>query len=198
MKFMGIEFTKALNEAMALAAFHDGSLVLKSNAGSDYFNNPDGITFNNTAPVLLSRVDNTKPFTFASRVTPAFFETYDAGAVYVYANDKLWMKFALERDERGRKRVVTVRTIDTSDDNNHDIVDRVSVYLKVSSDTRTIGYYYSLDREEWQLVRLYRNDYPSDIWVGVSVQSPIGNGTTATFDECLLTESSVSDFRKGI
>lgn len=169
-----------------------------SNARTDYFNSPDGKTFNNTAPVLSSKVDNAKPFTFSSRVTPRFSETYDAGAVYVYENDRLWMKFAFERDERKRSRVVTVRTIDTTDYNNHDIVDNASVYLKVSSDTKTIGYYYSLGGEGWQLVRLYRNDFPSEIWVGVSAQSPVGNGKTAAFGECILTENSVGDFRTGI
>jgi hypothetical protein len=77
-------------------------------------------------------------------------------------------------------------------------VDNASVYLKVSSDTKTIGYYYSLGGEGWQLVRLYRNDFPSEIWVGVSAQSPVGNGKTAAFGECILTENSVGDFRTGI
>ena len=42
-----------------------------------------------------------------------------------------------------------------------------------------------------------RQDYPDEIWVGLSSQSPIGNGTSVTFEECSLTQSSVSDFRMG-
>jgi regulation of enolase protein 1 (concanavalin A-like superfamily) len=171
---------------------------MKTPAKCDNFNDPDGKLSNNTAPVLLSRVNNTKPFTLSAKVTPTFLETYDAGTMYVYFNEKYWLKFAFERDERMRTRIVSVRTIETSDDNNHDVVDSTSVYMKISSDTKTIGYYYSLDKENWQLVRLYRNDYPAEIWVGVSTQSPLGNGTNATFEECLLTESSIKDFRMGI
>jgi len=97
-----------------------------------------------------------------------------------------------------RTRAVTVRTIETSDDNNHDVIDSTSMYMKISSDTKTIGFYYSLDKKNWQLVRLFRNDYPVGLWIGVSAQSPIGNGTSATFEECSLTQSSIKDFRMGI
>lgn len=108
------------------------------------------------------------------------------------------MKFAFERDERKRTRIVSVRTLDTSDDNNHDLVESASVYLKISSDTRTIGYYYSVDSELWELARLYRNDYPAELWVGVSAQSPTGDGTTVVFENCCLSEHSIRDFRIGI
>jgi regulation of enolase protein 1 (concanavalin A-like superfamily) len=70
--------------------------------------------------------------------------------------------------------------------------------MKISSDTKTIGFYYSLDNKSWQLVRLFKNDYPVKIWIGVSTQSPIGNGTTATFEEFSLTQTSIKDFRMGI
>jgi len=198
MKATNVEFTISLNNAKDLATVEDGKVVLKSNAKCDNFNDPDGKLTNSTAPVLLSRVDNAKPFTFTAKVTPTFLETYDAGAMYVYVDENSWVKFAFERDERMRTRIVSVRTIGTSDDNNHDVVNSASVYMRISSDTKTIGYYYSLDKENWQLVRLYRNDYPAEIWVGVSAQSPLGNGTSATFEECSLTEGSIRDFRMGI
>lgn len=94
--------------------------------------------------------------------------------------------------------MVTVRTTETSDDNNHDVVDSASVYMKVSSDTRTIGFYYSLDKISWQLVRLFKNEYPAETWLGISSQSPVGNGTSSIFEECSLTQQSVKDFRMGI
>jgi uncharacterized protein len=198
MKATNVEFTRSLNNAKDLATVEDGKVVLKSNAKCDNFNDPDGKLTNSTAPVLLSRVDNAKPFTLTAKVTPTFLETYDAGAMYVYVDENSWVKFAFERDERMRTRIVSVRTIGTSDDNNHDVVNSASVYMRISSDTKTIGYYYSLDKENWQLVRLYRNDYPAEIWVGVSAQSPLGNGTSATFEECSLTKGSIRDFRMGI
>lgn len=197
-KFLGIEFTKSLNNAKSLARVTNDKLVLTSNAKSDNFNDPDGKLSNSTAPVLLLKIDNSKPFTFTAKVTPTFIDTYDAGTMYIYLNKNWWFKFAFERDERTLTRAVTVRTTETSDDNNHDVIDSTSMYMKIASDTKTIGFYYSLDKKNWQLVRLFHNDYPVETWIGLSTQSPVGNGTRTTFEECSLTQNSIKDFRIGI
>jgi uncharacterized protein len=197
-KLPEITFTKSLNNAAALYKLENERLTIRSEEKKDYFNDPDGKLSNNTAPVLLSRVDNKKPFTLTAKVTPSFKETYDAGVLYIYSTEQLWQKFAFERDERGRTRVVSVRTIETSDDNNHDILTNESVFMKVTSDTKTVGLYYSTDNVTWNLARLYKNNYPDVIWVGLSTQSPIGNGTTAIFEYCSLTDNSIKNFREGI
>ena len=110
--------------------------------------------------------------------------------------EDLWLKMAMEMDERHKTRMVSVRTTGTSDDNDHDVVTAKSVYMKISSDTTTVGFYYSLDKKTWQLIRLFKNDYPSSIWVGISTQSPIGEGTSAS-SRISLTKQSISDFRLG-
>ena len=194
----GVHFTKSVNNAGKLISSNNAdSIDFKSEGGKDFFSDPDGKLSNNTAPILLSKINNTQPFTFTSKVTPTFKEMYDAGTLYIYINDGFWQKFAFEMDERENHRMVTVRTIDYSDDNNHDIIKQEYVYMKISSDTHTVGFYYSLDNEEWQLVRLYKNNYPSEIWVGIGTQSPMGNGTTTKFSECALTSNHVKDFRLG-
>ena len=194
----GVHFTKSVNNAEKLISSKNAdSINFRSEGGKDFFSDPDGKLSNNTAPILLSKVDNTKPFTFISKVTPTFKEMYDAGTLYIYINDGFWQKFAFEMDERGNHRIVTVRTIDYSDDNNHDIINQEYVYMKISSDTHTIGFYYSLDNEEWQLARLYKNNYPTEIWVGIGAQSPMGNWTTAKFSECTLIFDHIKDFRMG-
>ena len=104
----------------------------------------------------------------------------------------------MEMDERRKTRIVTVRTIGTSDDNDHDVITERSVIMKISSDTRTIGFYYSLDGREWQLIRLFKNDYPATLWLGLSAQSPLGNGNTVLFEEISLTPTSITNFRLGV
>ena len=193
-----IEFTKSINGANESATVVGDKLVLLSSAEQDNFNDPDGKLSSNSAPVLLTPIDNTAPFTFTAKVTPVLDDTYDAGTLYIYLNPNWWFKFAFEKDERHKNRIVTVRTIDTSDDNNHDVVDSESVYMKISSDGKTVGFYYSIDNVNWQLVRLFRNDYPTETWVGLGSQSPIGNGTSVVFEDLTLTQSSVEDFRMGI
>ena len=197
-KLPGITFTSSLNGAATNATVEDGRITLASDARRDNFCDPDGKLSNNTAPLLLAGVDNGQPFTLTARVTPTFLETYDAGALYIHVKADLWLKMAMEMDERHTTRMVTVRTIGTSDDNNHDVVDAKSVHMKISSDTKTVGFYYSLDTQSWQLIRLFKNDYPASIWVGISTQCPLGEGTSAVFEELSLTNESISDFRLGI
>lgn len=196
-QFANIQFTKSLNNEKGAISIENDRLSIASPAHSDYFNDPDEHARTSTAPVLLTKIDNTHPFTFQVRVTPTFKETYDAGAVYLYQSPDQWFKFAFEQDERMKKRIVTVRTIDTSDDNNHDVVDSTSVFMKISSDVKTIGFYYSLDKEKWQLVRLFKNNYPKKLWLGLSSQSPAGKGTVAAFDYGSLLQNSITDFRMG-
>jgi regulation of enolase protein 1 (concanavalin A-like superfamily) len=197
-KLPGITFTRSLNQAAAHASVENGRITLASEARRDNFRDPNGKLSNNTAPLLLTEVDNKHSFTVTAKVTPAFLKKYDAGALYIYVKEDLWLKMAMEMDERQKTRMVSVRTIGTSDDNNHDVIEARSVYMKISSDTNTIGFYYSLDKTTWQLIRLFKNDYPGSIWVGISTQSPVGEGTSAVFEDISLTRQSISDFRLGI
>jgi regulation of enolase protein 1 (concanavalin A-like superfamily) len=194
----GIAFTRSLNGAASRYRVDGGKLALASGSKTDFFRDPDGSLAINNAPVLLASVDNTKPFTLTGKVTPGFHQTYDAGAFYVYVREDLWLKFAMEMDERHKTRMVTVRTIGTSDDNNHDVVTGKGVYMKITSDTHTIGFYYSLDNKSWQLVRLFRNEFPAAIGLGISAQSPLGDGNSVTFEGLSLTDRAVTDFRMGL
>lgn len=193
----GITFGLAMNQAEQHVKVSHGQLTLSSPAKRDNFRDPNGKLSSDNAPMLLTEVDNTKPFTMTAKVTPTLLTTYDAGTLYIWVRGDLWLKMAMEQDERGRTRLVTVRTTGTSDDNNHDVVNAKSVYMKISSDTTTIGFYYSLDQQQWQLIRLFKNEYPEKIWLGVSSQSPVGSGNASTFEDVTLTQTSISDFRMG-
>ena len=117
-----IHFTKAVNGADTLAkADKNGKVTFRVGEKKDFFCGPNNKLSNNTAPILLAKVDNTRPFTFVSKVTSGFTKEglYNAGVLYIYVNDNHWQKFCFEQDERGNHRIVTVRTIGTSDDNNH-------------------------------------------------------------------------------
>ncbi|WP_289660841.1 DUF1349 domain-containing protein [Flavobacterium panacagri] len=200
-KLSNIHFTKAVNGADTLIKKEaNEKIIFKAGEKSDYFSDPDGKLSNTTAPMLLSKVDNSKPFTLTTKVTPKFTEKglYNAGVLYIYVNDSFYQKFCFEQDERGNHRIVTVRTMGTSDDNNHDVVKEPTVYMKISSDTKTVASYYSLDKKNWQMVRLYKNNYPKEIWMGISTQCPVDKGTQSIFEEINLEEKSVSDFRLGI
>lgn len=195
-----LTFTHALNGAdTCVTVKKDSTLEFRCTEKRDIFCDPNGQLTNSTLPILLSAIDNTKPFTLTAKVTPGFTEegVYNAAALFVYANDTLWQKLCYEQDERGQHRIVTVRTQGTSDDNNHQQLAVPAVYLKLSSDTRTLASYYSLDRKEWRMVRLYKNYYPNRLWVGVASQCPQAGNCTSFFEDVRLEQTAVSDFRMG-
>ena len=196
-----LTFTHAINGAdTCVSLLPGGALEFRCAEGLDFFCDPnDGKLSNNTLPVLLVPTDNTKPFTLTAKVTPEFTGKglYNAADLFVYVNDTLWQKLAFEQDEYGNHRIVSVRTQGTSDDSNHDKIGAPSVYLKISSDTRTIASYYSLDKKEWHMVRLYRNYYPEEIYLGISSQCPQEGGCTSLIEEVTLSHENVGDFRMG-
>ena len=196
-----VTFTNALNGAdKYVNVLDNGALEFKCPEGLDFFIDPnEGKLTNITLPALLTKVDNTKPFTFTAKVTPEFTPDglYNAADLLVYANDSLWQKLCFEQDEYGSHRIVSVRTDGTSDDNNHDKLDVKSVFLKISSDTRTIASYYSIDNNEWHMVRLYKNYYPDSLYVGVSSQCPKHGSCTSLIEDVTLNVDNVKDFRMG-
>ena len=92
MKLPGIHFTKSLHGADALAsADANGDVTFRVGEKQDNFIDPDNKLSNFTAPMLLAKVDNTKPFTLTAKVFPGFnADLYNAGVLYLYANDK-WL-----------------------------------------------------------------------------------------------------------
>lgn len=194
-----VKFTQAMNLNDQTVKTIGDTLVMTAGDKTDLFCDPKGVATNTTAPLLMTSVDNTKPFTFTVKVQPQFTEngTYSAGAILTFVDKNHWQKLCYEQDEDGNHRIVTVRTIETSDDNNHERCDSSAVYLRMSSDTQVIGNYYSEDGENWHLVRIYKNEYPSNLYLSVSAQSPKDKAHTCLFSDVKLEERPVSDFRKG-
>lgn len=196
----GIRFSKMVNNADKQVSLTDSVIRFTAPEGTDLFIDPnDGKLTKSTAKILLTEIDNTKPFTFSGRLKPGFTEDglYNAANLMVVANDTLWQKFCFEQDERGKHRVVTVRTVGTSDDNNHEIIEQDNIYYKISSDTHTIASDFSLDGKEWQMVRLYKNNYPKELYIGICSQAPVKGECISEFSELSLSTDNVGDFRLG-
>jgi regulation of enolase protein 1 (concanavalin A-like superfamily) len=193
------EFTESRNNAEKLLSKIGNKIEISAGAETDYFIEPGLPPYEKAnAPLLLKTVDNTKPFTFSFKTIPVHKVKYDAGMAFIYIDDKHWLKFAFEADERMNKRLVTVKTKDFSDDNNHDAIKSPSVFMKISSDTKVVGFYYSIDGKNWQLIRVFKNEYPATIKIGVGSQSPAGRGNKSVFEQFQFSETSVKDFRMGI
>jgi len=195
---LDLHFDTSLNNAQEQMQKESNRMILSSTKETDYFIEPGGAYEKANAPLLLKKIDNTKPFTFTTKLTLEHNVKYDAGMAFIYVDEKHWLKFAFEADEQMNMRIVTVRTNETSDDNNHETVKEKTVYLKISSDTKSIGFYYSTDGAAWHLVRVFKNEYPQTIYVGIGTQSPAGNGNKTVFEGIEFNNRAVKDFRAGI
>ena len=195
----GVKFTQSKNNAESGVTIINDTLKFVAGPQTDYFHAPDEQSTINSSPVLFAEVDNTKPFTFTAKIEPQFTATgtYSAGVLYAYENKTHSQKLCFEQDEYGDHRVVTVRTIGTSDDNNHQSIAGPFVYMRISSDGKQIGSYFSEDGEVWRMTRLYKNDYPDRLLLGISSQSPKDKEHTCYFSEVTLSDKAVSDFRNG-
>lgn len=193
------DFTESRNDGEKQFSKIGSKIEISAGAETDFFIEPGLPPYEKAnAPLLLKTLDNTKPFTFSFKTTPVHKVKYDAGMAFIYIDDKHWLKFAFEADERMNKRLVTVKTKDFSDDNNHDAVKSPSVFMKISSDTKVVGFYYSIDGKSWQLVRVFKNEYPPTIKIGIGSQSPAGKGNKSVFENFKFSETSVKDFRMGM
>ena len=185
-----ITFTHSRLEAEKYAIQQsDQQMQICCPAGTDIICDPNGKFSNSSLPLLLCAVDNTKPFTFKAKVTSGFTPEglYNAAVLMVFAHDTLWQKLCFEQDDHGHHRVVSVRTDGTSDDCNHDPHDDVSsIYLKISSNTHTVGCYYSLNGKDWVMVRVSKNCFPQQLFVGIASQCPRKGECCSTFAELSL------------
>jgi len=194
-----VNFTKAINLDKAELTASQDSLRMTAQPGTDYFRSPSDGSVIATSPIIFTEVDNTKPFTFTAKVQPDYTPegTYSAGTIYAYVDETFWQKFAYEQDEAGRHRAVTVRTMETSDDNNHQALDSKAIYLRFSSDTKAFGCYYSEDGKTWNMVKLYKNNYPAKLHLGIGTQSPSKDSHSCLFSEVDLQPVAVNNFREG-
>lgn len=192
-------FTETMNPGTQQAIFAKGELLISADAETDFFIEPGIPPYEkHNAPLFLRDIDNTRPFTASVRLTPSHAVKYDAGMLFLYVDRDSWLKFAFESDERMLTRMVTVKTEKVSDDNNHDAVSAKQVFLKISSDTKVVGFYYSVDGQAWQLVRVFKNGYPKKLKLGIGAQSPMGKGCTVRFDKFQFEDKPVGDFRLGV
>ncbi len=174
----------------------DNGLLIHAPEKTDFFNDPVSGETSHGAPLYHCRP--TGDFSLECEVRPEFGEVYDAGGLMFYVDPQSWIKFAFERTDAGYDGVVSVITNGASDDANGPPIDAQSVHLKISRRDQIVGMYYRTGGP-WRMARLARFPVQPEAQprLGVTAQSPVGNGCTVEFRELQFSETPVTDFRKG-
>ena len=177
----------------------DGSTVIFGAEGkTDFFRDPASETVIANAPFIYEEIVG--DFTLTVTVSPRFASTYDAGAILLFAAGDEWLKLAYENTDLGYPAIVSVATRGKSDDCNGEPWSAGTVTLRMSRRGNTVGCYYGESEEALKMHRLLivpgeGSDRP--IRLGLSVQSPTGEGCRASFEAIRLERRPVADMRKG-
>jgi hypothetical protein len=173
--------------------------VLRAGPHTDYFVDPRGIdppTAN--APLLLTD-PGAGPFQLTALLRAQNVAPFDAIALFVHQNPRSWAKYAIERSPAGEDLLTTVITRGISDDSNGPAVDTGhDIWLRVSRIREAYAFHDSLDGgQTWSLRRLFTLGDTTGHRVGFAIQSPTGDGLTATIAGTSLVAAELKNVRDG-
>jgi len=178
------------------------AVVATAPAGTDLYRNPGGEDAGDApskanAPTLLGTPPS-GDHQLSAQVSVDFRSTFDAGVLLLWVDEQNWAKLCFEFSPASEPMVVSVVTRGVSDDANAFVVPGRSVWLRVSRTDRVYAFHASTDEVTWQLVRVFAlGDAVPEHQIGLEVQSPTGDGCTATFDRIRFTQQRLADLRDG-
>ena len=188
-----------LNESRMISA--NGEVAIVAPAETDWFNNPiPDAQGQYSAPVANAPFYYTEvegDFVFSAKVRPHHRYVYDACALMVIEDEFTWAKAAFEKSDFGTTAAVCVATDRISDDANGCDITRESVWLKICRVGDVFSVLYSLDGQEYHMVRLFHLPVKKSVKVGLEAQSPAGQGGLRFFSDICLERKTVTDLRAG-
>jgi uncharacterized protein len=179
----------------AASSIEDEALTITAGPRTDWFADPAGGAPLLNAPALLGRPPDGE-FTLAARVRVEAAAMFDAGVLFVHADDETWAKLCLERSPQGKPTIVSVVTRGVSDDCNSETIETSEAWLRLARRGKELAFHASADGRRWELIRHFA--LPADsLDVGFVAQSPAGSGCSATFTEIAYERRRLADLRDG-
>jgi regulation of enolase protein 1 (concanavalin A-like superfamily) len=171
------------------------ALTIEAAPRTDWFIDPAGGAPMRNAACLVG--EPAGDFVLQARVSVDFSGTFDAGVLLLFAGPSSWAKLCFEYSPDRLPMVVSVVTRGVSDDCNSVVVDGAVVWLRVARIGSAFAFHASTDGGSWQFVRHFTLEADLPIGVGFEAQSPMGDGTTVTFDEIGYEARTLADLRDG-
>lgn len=183
--------------------YEDGVLTLKAAPRTDFFNDPvkkDGHYQNPVENASIFYTELTGNFVFRAQVETQFKDLYDACAFMIWENTNVWAKLALENSDMPCRlpAVVSVVTNVFSDDCNGPVIHGNSVWLQICRVDNVFGFQYSLDGEEWNMVRIFQLPVGKTVKVGFEAQAPLSDGGERIYKNISIGHRTVASVRVGV
>ena len=186
---------KWINEPKSYSAAN-GSLKVKVEKGTDFFNNPADRTITSSAPLLFKQISG--DFVATALLKPDFSSMWNAVALMVHIDNRHWIKFAFENSDATGRSIVSVVTKEVSDDANGVILTHQDqVWLKVIRKEHIYSMFWSLDGKAYKMARLSSLPAVDPVKIGIEFQCPIGESATHEIAYFGIEERTVQDLRKG-
>lgn len=169
---------------------------------SDIYINPAGIDSADAQSLMnattLLGLPPEGDFQFVARITVDFKSQFDAGVLLIWSDDNYWAKFCFEYSPDSKPMVVSVVTLNVSDDANSFTVNGNSMWYRVSRQDHIYALHAAFDGKTWQLIRVFTlgKEFKSHK-VGFLVQSPTGEGCDVLFDEINFSPRRLIELRDG-
>lgn len=189
---------KWLNESQIINEGNE--VVIYAPGHTDWFNNPvpeDGKLSAPVANAPFFYTEVTSDFVFRAKVRPNFRSVYDACALMVIQDETLWTKAAFEKSDFGTTAAVCVVTNGISDDANGCNIQQEEVWLQIVRVGDVFCTHYSLDGENFDMVRLFHLPVEKTVKVGIEAQSPAGEGGLRFYSDISLENRTVANLRAG-
>ena len=136
-------------------------------------------------------------FVFKVKVSHGFVSTYDAAVVMIMKDMTCWAKHCFEKTDFGTHAVVSVVTNGESDDANGCNIENSDVWLQVCRSGQAFAFHYSLDGENFYMMRFFTLPVDGTIKVGLLAQSPTGNGGIRIYEHLTIENRTVKNIRIG-
>lgn len=191
---------KWLNESKAIKKGNRFEIL--ATAGSDFFCSSttagdEGITPESKCNAPYYYTELKGDFVLRVKTSHEFKEVYDACTVIVMKDLSCWGKLCFEHTDFHTHAVVSVVTNGESDDANGCNIDGNTVWLQVCRVGNAFAFHYSVDGENYYMTRYFHLPVGDAVKVGLSAQSPLGQGGIRIFEDLSIESKTVKNIRAG-
>jgi regulation of enolase protein 1 (concanavalin A-like superfamily) len=180
----------------------DDSLKVFALPHSDIYINPAGKNSTDAASLMnastLLGIPPSGDFQFSAKVTVDFKSQFDAGVLMIWVDELNWVKFCFEYSPDGTPMVVSVVTINFSDDANSFTVNGNSIWYRITRRDNVYALHAAIDGTEWLLIRVFTLGPEIERHkLGFAAQSPTGEGCNILFNEVNFSQTRLEELRDG-
>ena len=147
------------------------------------------------APYYYTEVEG--DFVLRVKVSHAFQDTYDSASVMVMKDLSCWAKACFELTDFGTHAAVSVVTKGDSDDANGCNLEGDTAWLQVCRVGNNFSFLYSVDGENFYMMRYFHLPADPVIKVGLLAQAPAGSGGIRIYEDLSIERKTVKNIRAG-